>query len=322
MIKKIGLLTFLQLCALIPFSHAVKLEFPSNNPVTCIVSQKWFAQGSLDGDPISEQCSSQLEFELVLSPVREYKRHVSLKLTRLMFDVQTNSGVSAIYDSNSPEKTVPTDLTQMLDKRRLLSIQMSYSFYPGLSFVFEESIDPLKKFLEYVKNQFEQARFDQHQDILRASKGLWFLNPTNFRNTLSDMLYTPESNIKAASHHAMDLHPRLFTKIFAADYGNTAATWFWQNNYFTQDLILFITQITSDEIVGSWAGETSFKIKDPSGYILSENSTKNGTISWNRKNALLQNRSFIWEGDFQSDMENTPAKIHFSFDETIQTQPR
>lgn len=321
MFKKSIALTFLHLCLLIPFCDAATLNFPSNVPVTCIVSQKWSAAGTLDNQPIMEQCSSQLTFELVLSPIHDYKRHASLKLTRLQFDVQTSSGVSASYDSDTPAKTTPADLNQILDSRRLSSIQISYSFYTGLSILFNESLDPLKKFLENVRSQFEQNRFKQHNGIYKAAKAFWFLNERNLESITADILYTNDANIYAGSYFPFDLHPRLFTQLFAAEYENMASRWFWQNNYFTQDLLLYIAQVTSNDIVGSWAGETSFKIKDPSGCILAENSTKTGTVSWNRINALLQNRSFTWEGDFQSEMKNTPAQIHFSFEETIQTLP-
>lgn len=317
MFKKIVALTFL----LIPFCQAATLNFPSHTPVTCIVSQKWMANGLLEHEPISEQCSSQVEFELILSPPHDYKRIANIKVTRLQFDVQTNSGVSASFDSNSPEKTVPLDLNQIFEARRLANIQISYYFYPGLSYVFDEMIDPLKKFLENVEKQFEQYRFNQHKDIFKATKDLWFFKSRNFENILSDLFYTIDTSFEPGSHHMMNLRPRFFTQLFAAEYGNVATGWFWRNNYFTQDLVLFINEVNASDVVGSWAGETFFKIKDPSGCILSENSTKNGTISWNRKNALLQNRSFTWEGDFQSDMKNTPAKVHFLFEETIQTKP-
>lgn len=297
-----------------PCCDALELKFPGNKPVACSVTQTWSAAGKVSDKTFMEQCHSQIDFDLKLSK-SQAQIEATLSVTRIRFHVKNGAGIDATFDSAHKEKTSPgnlSDISNLQDYLANLVFQIGANgevtgnlpsdFFPALEKLFEGPKSSIK-------------------EILPASKKFWFLRENNFKNILQTILSNKGMDIKMGENYEIAIQPRLSPELFQIEPSNLATIWFANNNYYTQEYLLLIHGISSTDIQGLWTGTSTFTLKDPTGNV-KETLSCNGNVNWSRKNALHQIRTWTWAGKMKSDLKKAPAEFDFSFEETIQTQPK
>lgn len=301
---------FVNICLLAaPFCHAEDLVFPPNKTTSCIVTQKWSATGILDNLGIFENCTATVGFDLTLKKSRTGDLYADVTLTRVSFNVQTSEGVASHFDS-AGQKSLPQDLKDVLDPALFLNVPLRFKISPKLT-----EMKTNDQFMKYVVQLVKRSNNELVQDAFRASKGFWFLDEKYFKNVLSHILY----GVKKDGHSPIDIEPRLPIELFHPDFTDIAMNWFKNINKDKRPYLLHINDSNGDEISGTWSGGNSFNIQGLAGKTFSQSTACKGKASWKKANALLQDRSWTWEGDFHAELKNSTADIHFSFEEMIKT---
>ncbi|MCE5319167.1 MAG: hypothetical protein LLG04_17620, partial [Parachlamydia sp.] len=253
----------------------------------------------------------QIDFDLVLSKSPTQIK-ATLTLTRVRFHVKNSAGTSATFDSDHAEKTFPEPLHNKIQIfKDPLIFQIGVNGEVSGNFPID--------FFTHLEGQFE-GNSNSLKEILPAVKKFWFLREANFKNILLAILSNRGTDIKAGENYEITIQPRLSPELFQLDASNLATSWLANNNFYTQEYLLLINGISSTEVQGLWKGDAEFNLQDPTGTVVEKLKCK-GNVTWNRKNALQQNRTWTCAGEMESKLKKAPAKINFSFEETIQTQP-
>jgi len=306
-----------------PFCHAEELTFPVNKPATYTVTQKWSATGILDNLGIFENCTSAVDFQLVIKKSKSGELYADVTLKRVAFSVQTSEGIASEFNSDPDQlkNTNPEVLNAVLVPSLFLNVPLRFKLSPKLS-----EMKTNEPFMKYVVQLVQRSNNELVQDAFRASKGFWFLDEKYFKNVLTHILSNLdtrfESSVKKEGHYPIDIEPRLPIELFHPEFSDIAMNWFKNINKDKRPYLLYIREIDTNEIIGSWSGSNTFDIQGLPGKSLFQKTACKGTASWNKMNALIQNRSWTWEGDFRAELRNSKANIHFSFEEKIETSQR
>lgn len=303
------------------------LYFPEQKTVSYIVTQNWSASGTLDSSNLLERCHSILEFDLSITKelsIGTYKfgHEFEVTMKRFSFSVETSEGVSAQYDSAQPKNNIPNKLQAIFDRNMMINYPIKFLAFG--SFIFLDS-DRHRKVLSNLSDQIYDSNSDV-KNIYRSTNRLWFLKTTNIDSILSQLFMKPDSFIKKGDYYDIEVSPRMYLNLFSNQSSKmkpaTSLTTEWVNDQNSNSLhfLLCIDQITSNTVEGSWQGDAQFKIRDLKSELLEENSSLSGTVAWDTKNALIQQRTMKWEGDVQSKLNSSQTTIHFNLDEVIQSK--
>lgn len=294
---------------------AGELNFKSEKPVSYTVAyEQTLKRGS---ETVQDIWDYELDFDLVQKKTIDQGICVDVTLKRFGFKVQNAKGLNASYDSANPSKISHKELSDILDSTLFLNFPSRYEKAKNGRLKGEKNNH---HFQQYLKEIADKTPSGPIKDILAATNNFWFLDEkTNILSLLSSILNEQFSAQEKGGHQIVTLQSTSLFQAFPLNKLPLAASFEKALGLKPSSFLLFISDSTTAEVIGSWGEKFTTTIRDPNGPTLKEDGACTGTVKWNRDNALIQEREWTWDNEV-SDLQNSQINLKFHIKQTIKSK--
>ncbi|MCE5319166.1 MAG: hypothetical protein LLG04_17615 [Parachlamydia sp.] len=289
--------------------HADECNFQFNTPVSYDLVYDQSVAGTIGNEAIADSWKYELEFALVMRKTIDDGICVDVTLRRFILTLLNAKGIRAYYDSSTPAKSIPIELNDILDSTLFLNFPSRYESRNG-RLTAEKNNHP---FQQYLKDLSDKSSVALIKEVMQATGNFWFLNEKNNMVSLLSSILNPHfSSFNKGGQQVVNLQAMPLFATFPLSKWSFLSSFEKALCLKTPSCLLFISDSSPTEIVGSWDEGFSSTIRNPNGSI-KEIGTCKGTVKWNRTNFLLQERTWSWDNE----VSDSQVSLKFSIKHSI-----